>query len=325
MESKARIAAIGAYVPPRVLTNNELSTMVETSDEWIVQRTGIRERRIAAADVYASDLGALAVEDLVRRHPGSLERVDFLIAATFTADFLTPATAAVIHGRMGLPASVGTYDLNAACAGFAHALIVANAYVTAGVCRTVLVVATEALSKITDYSDRATCVLFGDGAVALLIERDENEPAFLGCSFGTDGANADKLYTTSLSTRCNGQQLPIKGYFWQDGRAVYNYTIKVIPEAVRALCRNAALELSDIDWFVPHSANLRIIQSICEKLPFPFEKTLTSVERFGNTSSASIPLALWLGLEQGRLKKGDRVALYGFGGGLNHAGVIVRW
>jgi 3-oxoacyl-[acyl-carrier-protein] synthase III len=325
MESTARITALGAYVPPKVLTNDDLSKMVDTSDEWIIQRTGIRERRIAAADVFASDLGSYAVTDLVNRHPGCLDGVDFVIAATFTADFHTPAVAAIIQGRAGLPSSVGSFDLNAACAGFTHALMAANAYITAGLCRKVLVVATEATSKITDYTDRATCVLFGDGAVAVLVERDESNPAFLGFHFGSDGGHADKVYATGLAQSLNGQPLPVKGHFWQDGRAVYNYTIKVIPEGIRALCRNAGMNLDGIDWFVPHSANLRIIQSICEKLPFPFEKTLTSVERFGNTSSASIPLALWLAMEEGKLKKGDRIILYGFGGGLNHAGLIVRW
>jgi 3-oxoacyl-[acyl-carrier-protein] synthase-3 len=299
--------------------------MVETSDEWIVQRTGIRERRIAAEDVFAADLGVGAVEDMRRRSGKSLEDVDLLIGATFTADYLTPSIAAVIQGRAGLPSSVGTYDLNAACAGFSHALLAANAYVTAGLCRKILVVAAEALSKITDYKDRSTCVLFGDGAAAVLVERDEAAPGFLGFHYGSDGDQADKLYTTGLNKTMNGQKLPIEGYFWQDGRAVYNYTIKIVPEGVRLLCRNAGLEPADIDWFVPHSANLRIIQSICDKIPLPFEKTLTSVELFGNTSSASIPLALWQGLESGKLKNGDRLALYGFGGGLNHAGVVVRW
>jgi 3-oxoacyl-[acyl-carrier-protein] synthase-3 len=324
MESKARLTALGAHLPPRILDNVELSKMVDTSDEWIVQRTGIRERRIAAADVFATDLGALAVEDLRERSGQNLEDVDLLICATFTPDYLTPSTAAVIQGRLGLPGTVATFDLNAACAGFSHALLAAQAYITSGMCRKVIVVATEALSKITDYKDRSTCVLFGDGAAAALVERSD-DPGFLGFFSGSDGAQADKLYTTGLNRTMNRQKLPIEGLFWQDGRAVYNYTIKTVPEGVRHLCRNAGLELYKVDWFVPHSANLRIIQSICEKIPFPFEKTLTSVERCGNTSSASIPLALWFAMEEGKLKKDDKVALFGFGGGLNHAGVVVRW
>ncbi len=325
MESKSRLTALGAYVPERVLTNNDLSHMVETSDEWIVQRTGIRERRIAAENEYASDLGARAVEDLRQRSGINLDDVDLIICTTFTADYCTPSTAAVIHGKLGLPRGIATFDLNAACAGFSHGLLAANAYVTAGTYRKVLVVAAEVVSKITDYKDRNTCILFGDGASAVLVERDEKEPGFLGFFAGTDGAMYDKLYTTSLNKTMHGQPLPIVGYFWQDGRAVYNYTIKLVPESVRQLAANAGLPLDQIDWFVPHSANLRIIQSMCEKIPFPFEKTLTSVEQFGNTSSVTIPLALWLAMQENKLKSGDKVALFGFGGGLNHSGVVVKW
>jgi 3-oxoacyl-[acyl-carrier-protein] synthase-3 len=325
MESKARLTALGAYVPPRTLTNDDLSRMVETSDEWIVQRTGIRERRIAAEGVFASDLGALAVENLRERSGKSLDDVDLLICTTFTADYCTPSTAAVIHGKAGLPRGIATYDLNAACAGFSHALLAANAHISAGVYRKVLVVAAEAVSKITDYKDRATCILFGDGAAAALVERGDDAPGFLGFCAGTDSSLYDKLYTTALNKTMKGQPLPIVGYFWQDGRAVYNYTIKIVPEGVRQLAGNAGLPLDKLDWFVPHSANLRIIQSMCEKIPFPFEKTLTSVAQFGNTSSATIPLALWLAMDQGRLKRDDVIALFGFGGGLNHAGVVIRW
>ncbi|MBN2353246.1 MAG: ketoacyl-ACP synthase III [Spirochaetales bacterium] len=324
MVSKARLTALGAYVPTRVLTNNDLSRMVETSDEWIVQRTGIRERRIAAEGEYTADLGTRAVEDLRRQSGQNLEDVDLIMCTTFTADYCTPSTAAVIHGNLGLPRGIATFDLNAACAGFSHGLLAANAYITAGVYRKVIVVAAEAVSKITDYKDRNTCILFGDGAAAALVERSE-EPGFLGSFSGTDSSLYDKLYTTSLNETMHGQPLPIIGYFWQDGRAVYNYTIKLVPESVRQLSANANLPLDKIDWFVPHSANLRIIQSMCEKIPFPFEKTLTSVEQFGNTSSATIPLALWLAAKDGKLKRDDTIALFGFGGGLNHSGVVVRW
>lgn len=299
--------------------------MVDTSDEWIVQRTGIKKRHIAADDVFATDLGAKAVEDMLSRSGASIEDTDLIIAASFTPDFLTPAVAAVLHGKLGLKPTCGSFDMNAACAGFVHALLTAQSYITTGMCRKVLVVAAEALSKITDWKDRASCVLFGDGAAAALLEYDENGGNFLSSWFGSDGANSDKLYTTGLSTRMNGQELPIKKYFWQDGRAVYNFTIKVVPEGIKSLAEKAGIPLSGISWFVPHSANLRIIQSICEKLPFPFEQALTSVEEYGNTSSATIPLALWEGLKSGRLKKGDICLLYGFGGGLNHAGTIVRW
>jgi 3-oxoacyl-[acyl-carrier-protein] synthase-3 len=324
MESKARITAIGAYVPPKKLTNDDLSTMVDTSDEWIVKRTGIKERRIAENNVFASDLAVNAVQNLISTSDASLDEVDMIIATTFTADYLTPSVAAVVQGRLGLPTSVATIDMNAACAGFVHALYAAQAYVTVGMCRKVLVVSSEVMSKIVDFTDRNTCILFGDGAAALLIE-PSNTAGFLGVTYGSFGSMADKLYCTGLSKIMNGSPLPVQGYFWQDGRAVYNFSIKTVPEGMRLLCENAEISMDQLDWFVPHSANSRMIESICEKLSFPVAKTLMSVEPFGNTSSVSIPLALWLAVKDGRLQPGHLLALYGFGGGLNHAGIIVRW
>jgi 3-oxoacyl-[acyl-carrier-protein] synthase-3 len=325
MESKARITALGAYVPPKKLTNHDLENMVETSDEWIVQRTGIKERRITEADVFASDLAVEAVRDLVRRSGKTIDDVDMVVTATFTADYLTPSVSAVVHGKLKLKTSCGVLDVNAACAGFVHALHLASASITAGMCRKILVIGAEALSKIVDYNDRNTCVLFGDGAAAVLVERDETEIGFLGFSFGADGKSADKLYCTGLNKSMNGQLLPIEGFLWQDGRAVYNYTIKTVPQGMKALCKDAGIDIAGVDWFVPHSANLRMIESVCEKIPFPIDKTLISLDRYGNTSSASIPLALAVALDAGKLVPGQLCALYGFGGGLNHAGVIVKW
>ncbi|HEQ71455.1 MAG TPA: beta-ketoacyl-ACP synthase 3, partial [Spirochaetia bacterium] len=254
-----------------------------------------------------------------------IEDIDLLIASTFTGDFLTPSVAALIQGKLGLPQSVGVVDMNAACAGFVYGLATAQAYITAGMCKKVLVVGAECMSKIVDYTDRNTCVLFGDGAAAMLVEHSPDNPGFLGFHAGAEGQSADRLYCTNLAEAMNGEELPIKRFLWQDGRAVYNYTIKTVPPAVKALTERAGMEVTDIDWFVPHSANIRMIQSIAEKLSIPMEKTLMSVVEFGNTSSASIPLAIWLALKEGKIKEGDILALYGFGGGLNHAGVVIRW
>jgi len=221
--------------------------------------------------------------------------------------------------------SVGVLDINAACAGFVYGLYLANAFITAGQNKKILLIGAEAMSKIIDYTDRNTCVLFGDGAAALLIERDTTNPGFFSCYYGANGKLGEKLYCTNLSTHLKSSKLPKQGLFWQDGRAVYNYVIKTVPKGMLKLLERANISMNDLDWFVPHSANIRMIQSICEKLSFPMHKTLTSLEQFGNTSSASIPLALWLAQKQGKLKKGDKLALYGFGGGLNHAGIIVEW
>jgi 3-oxoacyl-[acyl-carrier-protein] synthase-3 len=325
MESKARITALGGYVPARRLTNSDLEKMIDTTDEWIVQRTGIRERRISAQAEFASHLGANAARDLAARSGKRLDDIDMIIVTTFTTDHLTPSTAAMIHGILGLPNNVGVIDLNAACAGFIYGLFTAQAYVTVGMCKKVLVIATEVMSKITDYTDRNTCILFGDGAGAMLVERDDNNPGFLGYHYGADGSQADRLYYTNLSNSINDKVLEKQHLFWQDGRAIYNFVIRTVPHGFTALVENAGLRLSDIDWLVPHSANLRMIQSICEKLDYPMEKTLSSAEFFGNTSSATIPLALWLAQKENKLKKDDVLALYGFGGGLNYSGLVVKW
>jgi 3-oxoacyl-[acyl-carrier-protein] synthase-3 len=251
MESKARITALGAYVPPKILTNSDLAGMVETSDEWIVQRTGIQERRIADKETFATHLALKAVEDLVRRSGKKIDDIDMIIVTTFTADFLTPSVAAVVHGMLNLPAGVGVIDMNAACAGFVYGLCTAQAYVSTGMCDKVLVIASEAMSKIVDYSDRNTCVLFGDGAAAMLVERDEKNSGFLSCFYGADGKSAGKLYCTGLNDRINGEKLPVNRFVWQDGRAVYNYTIKTVPNGMKTLCRRAGLLLEKIDWFVP--------------------------------------------------------------------------
>jgi len=323
--SKARITALGAYVPPKKLTNFDLEKQVDTSNEWIIQRTGIMERRITEKNVYASDLAQKAVKDLEQNYKKSLANLDLIVVATITPDFLTPSVAAVVQGALGLKNTVGVLDINAACAGFVYGLYIANAFITAGQNEKVLVISAEVLSKITDYTDRNTCILFGDGAAAMLVERDEENPGFFSCFYGADGTLATKLYCTNLSPHFKGTKLEKQRFLWQDGRAVYSYIIKTIPRGMKELLKRAGMSKDDLNWFVPHSANMRMIQSICEKMHFPMQKTLTSLEQLGNTSSTSIPLAIWLAEKQGKLKKGDKLALYGFGGGLNHAGIIIEW
>ena len=324
-QSKARVTALGAYVPEKKLTNQDLEKMVDTNDEWIVQRTGITERRISAEDEFVTDLAVKAVENLVERFPTDLSDIDLIIAATITPDYVTPSVAAVIHGRMDFPDTTGVMDLNSACAGFVYALQVANAMVTSGQSRKVLIIAAEVLSKITDYSDRNTCILFGDGAGAAIVELDEENPGFLGSYYGSNGKAGNKLYCTNISKKIEKEEPEVVDYLYQDGRAVYTFVIRTVPASVQKMLIESDITVEGIDWFVPHSANMRMIQSIGDKLGFRREQALTSLENFGNTSSATIPLALWLALNEGKLKRGDKLALYGFGGGLTHAGVIIEW
>ncbi|MFC7677466.1 ketoacyl-ACP synthase III [Paenibacillus sp. GCM10028914] len=322
-QSKSKITAIGTYVPDKVLTNADLEKLVETSDEWIVQRTGMRERRIAEPDQYVSDLAVAAVKDMKLRYGVEVNDVDMILVATSTSEYSFPSTASRVQSQLGIK-STGALDLNAACAGFVYALQLADGLVTSGMYHKVLVIGAETLSKITDYTDRTTCVLFGDGAGAVLVERDEQHSGFLASLSGTFGEGGIHLYKTALSEKMDGQELK-GGCLVQNGREIYKWAVRNIPSGMRLLLEQAGMQANEIDWFVPHSANLRMIEAICERGPIPLDRTLTSVEYRGNTSAASIPLAMQLAIDEGRLKSGDQVLLYGFGGGMTYAGSIIQW
>ncbi|MDA7026005.1 ketoacyl-ACP synthase III [Bacillus sp. CLL-7-23] len=322
--SKARISAIGTYVPEKRLTNKDLERMVDTFDEWIIQRTGMRERRLASEHEFTSDLCIQAVKDLKNRYAGTLDDIEMVIVSTTTADYSFPSTACQVQEYFGWT-DIGAVDLNATCAGLTYALHVANGLITSGLHRKILVIAGETLSKVTDYTDRSSCILFGDGAGALLIEREEQTPSFITFVQSTNGDGARHLYRTGLRNDLKGEQLKGNGKMIQNGREVYKWAVRTIPEGIQKLLKQAEMQIEQIDWFVPHSANLRMIESICEKAAIPIEKALTSVEWFGNTSSASIVLALDNAVQNKILKEGDILLLYGFGGGLTYTGMIVKW
>lgn len=324
MKSTARITALGTYVPEKKLTNDDLEKLVDTNDEWIVQRTGMKERRIASENEYSSHLAIKAVKNLIRDYNKKLDDVGCIIVSTTTPDYAFPSVACQVQEYFDIP-HTGALDYNATCAGFTYGLHMANAFITSGLHKKVLVVTAETLSKVTDYKDRSTCVLFGDGAAAVLLEEDLHNSSFEATHIGTNGKGGKHVYRTNLSTSMHGQPLETSGKMVQNGREVYKWASRTIPLGINELLKEARLERSDIDWFVPHSANLRMIESICGRADIPVEKTLTSVEYFGNTSSVSIPLALKLGVEQGKLLKGNTLLLYGFGGGLTHSGHIIRW
>ncbi|MFC4099635.1 ketoacyl-ACP synthase III [Paenibacillus xanthanilyticus] len=317
------MTAFGSYVPERILTNADLEAMVDTNDEWIVQRTGIRERRIAADDQYCSDLCFAAVRDLQARYGAELSDVDFVLVATTTPDTFFPSMSARVQAEFGIE-TCGTADIQAACAGFVSALQLANGLLLTGVHRKILVIGAETLSKATDYEDRSTCILFGDGAGAALLERSE-EGSLLGSYVSTSGDRNANLYRSSLSASIDGKPIATNGKIVQNGREVYKWAVTNVPKGVSALLERYGYSPSDLDWFVPHSANMRIIESVCERTGIPVERTLASLETRGNTSAASIPLALDIAMKDGRLKTGDLVLLYGFGGGLTEAALLLRW
>lgn len=322
--SKARITALGSYVPERILTNNDLEKLVDTNDEWIVQRTGIKERRIAHEEEFTSDISYKAVLNLMERYDKSMDDVDLIIVCTLTPDFKTPSVASYLQAKLGIK-NAGAFDLNAACAGFAYGLHVANGLVTAGLNKKVLVVGAETLSKVVDYTDRSTCILFGDGAGVVLVEYDEKQPSFISSHVGSEGERGHNLYCTNLSSQMNGQQFIDNGCIVQNGSEVYKWAVKTVPKSIQTVIENASISADEIDWFVPHSANLRMLESICEKSNLSFEKTIYSLEEYGNTSSATIPLSLDIGVQNGKIKSGDKILLYGFGGGLAHAGMLINW
>jgi 3-oxoacyl-[acyl-carrier-protein] synthase III len=324
IKSKARITAIGSYVPEQVLTNYDLEKMIDTNNEWIVQRTGIKERRIAQKEEFTSDLCVKAVEDLIENSYRSIDDVDMIIVSTITPDYHMPSVAAYLQAKLGIR-NTGAIDLNAACAGFTYGLHMANSLITSGLHKKVLVIGGETMSKITDYDDRTTCILFGDGAGAVLVEYDEKQPSFLSAHLGTNGEAGDNLYCTNLSDRFNEKELVNTRFLVQNGRQVYKWVVTTIPQGMKKVIEPSGMDLNEVDWFVPHSANLRIIESICDKSDFSLDRTLYSLEDYGNTSSASIPLALNKAVREGKIKSGDKILLYGFGGGLTHCGLLIEW
>lgn len=310
--SKARITAIGSYVPEQVITNSDLEKMVDTDHDWIIRRTGIEQRRKAADDQSTSHLAISAVQDMLIRFPHiDAKEIDAILVATTTPDMPFPSVASQVQQAIGASKCLAV-DVSAACAGFVSALHLANGLIMTGSYRKVIVIGAETLTKITDYADRSTCILFGDGAGAVLVETKE-QGAFLASNADTDGSGGMQVY-------CNADSKIV-----QNGREVYKWALTTVPDGVRDLLQRASLSIADLDWFIPHSANLRMIEAICERLELPPEKALQSVVRNGNTSAASIPLALDAAYKDGKLLSGQLIALYGFGSGLTQSGLLFRW
>ncbi|MDF2984580.1 MAG: ketoacyl-ACP synthase [Eubacterium sp.] len=323
-KSSSIITAAGAYLPDRILSNHDLEKLVETSDEWIVRRTGVKERRISKEDEFSSDMAIKAVENLLSVNSSSIDDVDMIIVTTFTADHITPAVSAVVQGHFGIP-NAGTMDINSACAGFVYGLCVADSLITSGSFDKILLISSETMSKIIDYTDRNTCIIFGDAATAVILEKTDKKGCILASNFNTDGKLAENITCSSLSYKVNDRLIKKNRLFEQEGKFLYEYIVRNIPDGIERLLKKADLTLEQIDWFVPHSANLRMIEALCKRLDFPMEKTLISNEYYGNTSSVSIPLAIWMALQESRIRPGDKIVLYGFGSGLTYGGIVLEW
>ncbi len=324
VSAPARVAALGMYAPDAVLANADFERHLDTSDEWIVKRTGIRRRHRVAEGQHTSHLAIAAVDDLLAHHPDvAIGDVDYLIVGSSTPDYAYPSVSAMLQAHYGLPRTVGALDISTACAGFAYGINLASGLIGTGQIRRALVIVADALTRSVDYTDRSTAVLFGDGAGAALVEYSA-QPAILGMDAGADGNGGKFLYRTGLRTEINGI-VDTSRLLRQEGAAVYRWVLENVPRAVERILERAGLTLDDIDWFVPHSANMRMIEALAKRLPFPFERTLLSVEEYGNTSAVSIPLALVPAVRDGRVLPGQRLLLMGFGGGLVTAGNVLVW
>jgi 3-oxoacyl-[acyl-carrier-protein] synthase-3 len=319
----ARIVGVGKYLPAKVLTNADLERMVETSNEWIVDRTGIRERRLAADDETTSTMGTAAARNALETAGLRGDQLDLIICATCSPDGMFPASASLIQEALGAH-SAAAFDINAACTGFLAALATATQFINAGVYERVLVVGAEVLSRIIDWSDRTTCVLFGDGAGAVVLERGENGgvgPIVLK----SDGSGAPLLYARGPASSPNSVAQNEGFCIVMDGREVFRFAVRAMEEVTRQAIAQAGLTVEDIDFVVPHQANQRIISAVGKAMNLAPERVISNVDKYGNTSSASIPVALCEAWEEGRFKPGDRLALVAFGGGLVWGASVVEW
>jgi 3-oxoacyl-[acyl-carrier-protein] synthase-3 len=323
---RSRIVGTGAYVPDRVLTNADLERMVATSDAWILERTGIRERRIAAPGQACSDLGTRAARQALAAAGIQPADLDMILVATCTGDQPLPSTACLIQAQLGARRAAAC-DLSAACCGFVYALSVADAYVKTG-SRYVLVVGAEVMSAITDWTDRGTCILFGDGAGAAVVGPAEGNRGILSTHLRSEGGMGDLI-----SVPGGGSDMPPSEkmltekaqYLKMKGNETYKVAIKTLEEVARETLSAHDLTVNDIDVYVPHQANIRIIKAVAERLQLPMEKIFMNIDRYGNTSAASIPLALDEAVKAGRVKEGSLVMIGAFGAGLTWASALIRW
>ncbi|HXL69062.1 MAG TPA: beta-ketoacyl-ACP synthase III [Xanthobacteraceae bacterium] len=322
--TRSVIRGVGAYLPARIMTNDDLSQLVDTDNQWIVQRTGIRERRIAAKDELTSDLGLKAARAALANAKMNASDIDLIVLATSTPDQTFPATAVTIQAGLGITKGAA-FDLQAVCSGFIYALSMADGMLRSGAFRRALVIGAETFSRILDWTDRATCVLFGDGAGAVVIEATEQPGQREDRGVLTTQLRADGRYRSKLYVDGGPSSTGTIGHLRMEGREVFRFAVGMITEVVEAAFKASGYEPKDIDWFVPHQANKRIIDGSAHKLGIPPEKIVVTVDRHGNTSAASIPLALAEAAADGRIRPGQLVLLEAMGGGFTWAAALVRW
>lgn len=324
---KARITGTGLYVPKKVLTNFDIEKIVDTSDEWIRERTGIRERRIAAKEEAASDLALMASNEALKSAGLKARKLDLIVVATISSDMLLPSTACILQYRIGAK-KAAAFDVNAACSGFIYALSIADAYIRAGIYRRVLVVGSEVLSRITDWTDRSTCVLLGDGAGAVVLEATDGDRGILSVKLNADGSMWDLLHIPAGGSRRPATEKTVKEglhYIKMRGNETFKVAVRTLEKLVLSTLKEHNLKPEDISLLIPHQANLRIISATAKRLGLGLEKVMINLDRYGNTSAASIPIALDEAVRSGRVRKGDYIILEAFGGGLTWASALIKW
>ncbi|MEM6814598.1 MAG: ketoacyl-ACP synthase III [Bacteroidota bacterium] len=319
----SKITAFSTYVPEKEIDNIYFEKIIDTNDEWIRTRTGIKTRRFSKNGEYTSDMCIKAVHTLIDVYGVIIDDIDFILVCTTSPDQTMPNCASRVQHKLGIE-NTGCTDVYAACAGFVYGLQMAHGFVNSSIYKKVLVFGAEALSKITDFSDRTSCILFGDGVGAAIVEPSEEEH-FLAFNAGTNGEFGHDLYLSNKKNSINGVGIKPNGLIVQNGKSVFKWAVGNIPQKIKELSEKAGLAVEDIDFIIPHSANLRILEAIAKNLDFPLEKMPESVTEFGNTSSASIPLAIEKSIINGGIKKGDTILLIGFGGGLTFAGAVLKW
>jgi 3-oxoacyl-[acyl-carrier-protein] synthase-3 len=322
----AGITGIGISLPEKVLTNLDLEKMVDTSDEWITSRTGIKERRIADKDIAASDLSSEAAKEALEMSGVQREDIDLIIVCTVTPDMMYPATAAIVQHKIGAK-NAAVFDLSAGCTGFINGVTVAKAFIKSGIYKNIIVVGCDILSRVTNFYDRNTCALFGDGAGAVVISRTD-EPGIIDEYLMADGSGGDFLTLPAGGSRMPASIETIeKGmhYTNMDGKEVFKFAVKAMPEAVKHVLDRAGIGIEEIDCLVPHQANIRIIESAAKRLEFPMDKVAISIDKYGNMSSATIPITLYEAYKNNKIVKGNNVVLVGFGAGLTYGAIFLKW
>ena len=326
-EEKVSITGIGSYLPRKILTNYDLEKMIDTTNDWIIQRTGIKERRITENGVTTSDLATKASLKAMKDAKVSPKDLDMIITSTITPDHFFPSTSCYIQQKIGATRA-SAFDILAACAGFIYAISIGQSFVSSGAAKTVLVVGAECLSKITDYKDRTTCVLFGDGAGAVILQKSEKKHQILYTNLAADGSQADVLIMPGGGARNPASLESVQKrmhYIQFKGKEVFKLAINNITKLIIETAKKNNLKPKDIDLIIPHQSKLRIIEATMQKLGLPMEKAFVNIDKYGNTSSASIPIAIDEARKAGRLRKGNIVMLVAFGGGLTWGSSLIRW